>query len=195
MLAADPIVIKVGRERHHLRPTLRAAMRLNRRFGGLDKLAAAIADENVSVMAAIIAEAEDDPSDLPEIIAGMVAAPLHEAVAALKEPLLRFVAQLFGFDPEAADDDKPDAADAAPVTFAEHYARLYRMATGWLGWPPETAWDATPAEITEAAKGRTELLKAIFGGSDKPAEQSAQAFNANLQAFLGHAAAKHGKAA
>lgn len=41
-LAADEITITVGGERVHLRPTLRAAFRLERRHGGFDKIMKAI---------------------------------------------------------------------------------------------------------------------------------------------------------
>ena len=56
---------------------------------------------------------------------------------------------------------------------------------GWLGWAPEQAWNATPAEITEAYKGRRELLSAMFGSGSsndntitKPDEQTRSRLNA-----------------
>jgi hypothetical protein len=42
---------------------------------------------------------------------------------------------------------------------------------------PSDAWEATPAEITEAYKGRLELLGACFGGgktTDEPDDEESR---------------------
>src|SRR5690606_7398101 len=62
-------------------------------------------------------------------------------------------------------DDRP-RPDAKPIPWGEAIQNLYRVATGWLGWTPETAWSATPAEITEATAGHVERLVAIHGTAD-----------------------------
>ena len=49
-LAADEITISIGNEMIYLKPTLRAAFRLERRHGGFDKIAKAIAAGNVTIM-------------------------------------------------------------------------------------------------------------------------------------------------
>ncbi|MEA2897358.1 MAG: hypothetical protein QOJ84_2973 [Bradyrhizobium sp.] len=67
---------------------------------------------------------------------------------------------LAGADGNSASEPKPDAER---IPFAEYHTRLFRLATGWLGWTPADAWEATAAEITEAYKGRRELLSAMFG--------------------------------
>jgi hypothetical protein len=79
--------------------------------------------------------------------------------------LIAFVLQCAGIDPDAKAEGE---ADTASVSFSEHLTNLYRIGTGWLGWTPETTLGATPAEITEAYKGRVEMLRAVFGGDDKP---------------------------
>ena len=83
--------------------------------------------------------------------------------------LILFVLNCAGIDP---DLQVTANSDPSTVTFAEHLTNLYGIATGWLGWTPQVALDSTPAEITEAYKGRLEMLRAIFGASDdadKPA--------------------------
>jgi len=67
-----------------------------------------------------------------------------------------------------------DAADVVgehgvkeQISYLDYHERLYRLGTGWLGWPPEVVWSATPAEILEAQKGRVEMLKAVFGGKQE----------------------------
>ncbi|MBN8965876.1 MAG: hypothetical protein J0H89_10980 [Rhizobiales bacterium] len=74
--------------------------------------------------------------------------------------LFRLIA---GVDP---DNITPAADTGERMTFQDYHAKLYRIATGWLGWTPETAWNATPTEIIEAYKGHLERLRAIHGGAD-----------------------------
>ncbi len=196
MLAEDEIRIEIGRgsnaETVFLRPTLRAAMRLERAHGGFDKIIEAILAGNVTVMASVIRESEEHRSDIPRLIEGLAAMPLYAGVEALKEPLVKHVLQFLGSDAEEVDT-KSDA-EAEPVTFADHYARLFKIATGWLGWTPEVAWTATASEIIAAFKGRTEMLQAIFGGGEKAGqddgEQSAEIFNAKLSGVLAMASAR-----
>ena len=45
------------------------------------------------------------------------------------------------------------------------------MATGWLGWSPDTAWNATLPEIINAFEGHTDKLKALCGGDDEEQNQ------------------------
>lgn len=199
MLAEDEIKIEIGsgraREIVFLRPTLRAAMRLERAHGGFDKIVQAILDENVTVMASVIRESEEQRSDIPRLIESLAGMPLYAGVEALKDPLIRHVMQLAG----AGERPTEQEAKGEPIAFADHYARLFRVATGWLGWSPEVAWTSTPSEITEAFKGRTELLKAIFGSGDdaasKDAEQTPEVFNSKLNAVLAMASVRFAKAA
>lgn len=51
-------------------------------------------------------------------------------------------------------------------------ARLFRVGTGWLGWPPAVVLDTPLPQLIEAQRGRVEMLNGIFGGGkDKPATQ------------------------
>lgn len=162
-LAEDEIEIRIAGEALHLRPSLRAAYRLERRHGGFEKLARAIADENVTVMADVLREGAYGYSNIPNLIEAFEGKPLRHGLEALTRPLLNFVFMLAGVDgTERADED------ASPrVTFAEHHERLFRIGTGWLGWSANDVWNATPAEIEAAYQGRLEMLRAIFGVETK----------------------------
>ena len=162
MLASDEITITIDNETVHLRPTLRAAMRLERKHGGFQNIAKSIAEQNLMVMASIIVECSPNRRD---ILATLNATPLRNVVGLLVEPLMSLVFELAGF---AEDDVKAPAEpmEAQRITFAEHHARLFKLATGWLLWTPETAWNATPKEILAAYEGRVDYLKAIYGASD-----------------------------
>lgn len=164
-LASDEISIRFDNETVRLRPTLRAAMRLERQFHGFDAIIRGVLEQNVGVMAAIVAETADaDDSDLICFLEAHTGASLHVRVCALVAPLLSLVLSLAGVDEDRFEEDGARAAER--IAFAEYHAQLYRIATGWLGWNPETAWEATPNEIVEAYHGRLDMLSAIFGSGD-----------------------------
>jgi hypothetical protein len=56
--------------------------------------------------------------------------------------------------------DGEDEAGAERIPFPVYFTTLL------LGWSPTVAWEATPAEITEAYRGKRELLAAMFGGGN-----------------------------
>ncbi len=160
-LADDEITIDLGHEVIRLRASLRAAFRLERRHG-FAKIFKGIVDGDLSIMADVIRESADPRSVFADFLDGIDALPLQIAIERISEPLIAHVMALAGVDVDSANEPIPDAQR---VPFPEYHARLYRIATGWLGWTPADAWEATPAEITEAYKGRRELLSAMFGSA------------------------------
>ena len=65
------------------------------------------------------------------------------------------------------DQAKPRSTTRAETTgkpWAAHFTDLYRYATGWLGWTPATAWDASCDEITTAFAAHVGRLVAVNGG-------------------------------
>ncbi|KIZ43099.1 MULTISPECIES: hypothetical protein [Rhodopseudomonas] len=186
-LADDEITITLDQETIYLRPSLRAAFRLERRHDGFDKILKGIADGNVSIMADVIRESAYERSSLLDLLECITVLPLSIAVDRIAEPLIAHVLILAGIDSAAAEPQP----DAERIPFAEYHTRLFRLATGWLGWPPTDAWNATPAEITEAYQGRRELLTAMFGSGKtdtditNPDEETRRELNAigNLDNF------------
>lgn len=165
-LADHETTVRLDGRTFHLRPTLRAAFRLERRYG-LPALMKAIRDGNVTTIADVLAETSGQMVTVDSLLPGE-GTGLDRVLALVTPALVATVLALAGVDPDAdtAPDDDNEKAD--PVPFAEHFERLFRIATGWLGWTPAEAWNATLAEITAAYEGRVELLKAIFGSDDKP---------------------------
>lgn len=165
MRLADEITIEFEHEVIRLRASLRAAFRLERQYGGFDKIIHAIADGNLSVCADVVCESSN--TTLHGFLDCVATLPLRTAIERMTEPLSAHVLALAGVDGEA-NDAQPGAER---VPFAEYFPKLFRLATGWCGMSPSQAWEATPAEITEAYKGRLELLGAMFGGgkaTDEP---------------------------
>ncbi len=164
MLGAETISIEIGGETFELRPSLRACMRLVRRLG-LPALAVAIRDFNITVIMDVLREAAIKPALLLNEIAAIGLGTVRNRLA---EPLAQFVLAVAGIDPDDTTASAPSSGK--PMTPEQYHARLFEIATGWLAWAPEQAWNATPAEIIAAKAGRTDLitdvLKAVFGTAD-----------------------------
>jgi hypothetical protein len=164
-LGAGDIEVTVGAVTSRLRPSLRAAFRLERDHGGFDKLIRAVAKGDWRAMSDVIAQSSEPPVRDYELARAITGIPLKDVVPPLTEPLLRHVFALAGIDPDKTTEN----AKGKRITFADYHTRLFRQATGWLGWTPDDAWKAAPAEIEEALAGRMEMLRAIFGSADKDA--------------------------
>jgi hypothetical protein len=167
MLANDEITVRLNGEVIHLRPTLRAAFRLERRYGGLDRLVTGIAEGNTSVIRDLINATADNPSAFASALDASAFTGLARLIIAVQPALIDLAYGLAGIDPDATPDPTTDnKADPERPDYARHLETLFGIATGWLGWAPETAWNATPGEITAAYRGRLDMLRAIFGPDD-----------------------------
>ena len=139
-----------------LRPSLRAATVLESRYG-FDGLIAACTDGNLTV----IADIEECSSDCRNFLKAIEGVPLASVMPELLAALNKHIEALAGIDP-----DNQSQSDGETMPFKDYYARLFRIATGWLQWSPKDAWEATPKEILEAYSGHLEMLKAIYGSTD-----------------------------
>jgi len=53
------------------------------------------------------------------------------------------------------------------VTFGEYLEWLFKVGTGWLGWPPAVVLGSTMRELRLAYEGKVDMLKAIYGSNEK----------------------------
>lgn len=158
------IAVSLGEVQLLLRPSLRCAYRLERRYSGFEPLARTIANGTVHVLADVMMEAAPGSFKSREQAEAAIAADLANLDNLIAQ-LLSFIFTLCGADQTAPANEPKSETVSDSLTLSDFYLRLFRIATGWLGWPPEAAWNATPADIMESYKGRTELLNAIFGGT------------------------------
>lgn len=157
LLAPHDNALSLGGELIALRPTLRCALRLERREGGFTQLISDLQEGSLTAALFVLRDHYKHPfADVHVLDTGI------DDVCAV---LVRFVLECAGIDPDAKAE-RNEKGEKLEVSFAEHLAHLYRIGTGWLGWTPRDTLDATPAEITEAYYGRVEMLRAIFGGGD-----------------------------
>ena len=165
-LQADSEIV-IGRETVRLRPTLGAAFRLEQKYHGFHNLFNAVACGSVSALSDVIKEGCRQTSALTDYLDSIEGnEPLVVRLELVIPQVCAFLLALAGNDL----DVKENGDVCEQITFLEYHTRLYRLATGWLGWSPEIAWAATPAEILEAQKGRVEMLKAVFGGKQEDEE-------------------------
>lgn len=164
MQLAKETTIVFGHEVIRLRASLRAAIRLDRRYG-FDSLIRSIIDGNLTAMADVIRECAESPTALPNFLDDLETMPLHMGIDRIRDPLIAHVMALAGADGDAAEPG------GERIPFSEYFPTLFRLATGWLGWSPAVAWEASPAEIIQAFKGKRELLAATLGtgkATDEP---------------------------
>jgi len=163
-LGADTISIEMAGEAFELRPSLRACLRLTDRYE-LPALFKAVSEFHVGIVSDMLKEATGKPALLLDEIAKH---GIGSTYFRYVEALSKFVLAIAGVDPDRPATPQPKRGK--PLSPIEYHTQLFEIATGWLGWPPEQAWNATPAEILSAQKGRTDfvtdILKAVFGSGN-----------------------------
>lgn len=164
----DEITLALGSlpVRVRCRASLRAATQFMRNDGFAD-LPRRIADFHLATIRDLVTTTATDRQEAAAFLDRIDTTPLQTVRDTITAPILTLVA---GFIPEPDADTKPDPT-GRPMPWPKVYRELFRTATGWLNWPPETAWNATPTEINEAFAGHAAKLKAIHGSAEdeKPA--------------------------
>ncbi|RUY31692.1 hypothetical protein EN978_07240 [Mesorhizobium sp. M7A.F.Ca.US.001.04.1.1] len=158
-----------------LRPSLRAATHFVRLDGFAD-LPRRITEFNLGTIRDLITVAATDRREASAFLDRIGRTPLQIVADAITVPMLALVA---GFVPASDDDAKStdQKAQVKPMPWPKVYRELFRTATGWLGWTPDVAWNATPTEINEAVAGLYDKLKAIHGAPEKDDDQKPDAYS------------------
>ncbi|WP_165405435.1 phage tail assembly chaperone [Bradyrhizobium genosp. SA-3] len=178
-LAANTFALQLGSRSFDLKPSLRAAFILYERYDGFHNLSRHLAEGSLTAALDIISATIVNAKAWGEYALPTNSAIVCDLMAATGD-LIEFVMLLAGADDKASD--KPQAGK--PIPFDEWFTSLFEIGTGWLSWPPETVWDATPAEILAAQRGRVAMLKAIFGGKDDQCADVTDNSFADLKADL-----------
>ena len=169
--AYEQVTLAHGGNTVTLRPSLRAAVTLEARYG-FPAMFRALEEGSFTVISDIIMTVANCGDDAAAFLRSEAAGrSLSSFIGPARLPLAELVSMLM-----PAPD--PNATSARPsgksVLWSEFYADLYENATGWLGWTPEQAWNATPTEICRAYAGHVAKLKAIHGSGedDKPTDKA-----------------------
>ncbi len=156
-LAYEEIVLEYGGTTLFLRPSLRAAIQLERLHDGFDKLFQRLSQFETRTLATAITATATDRAAAQALLLDARSEPLRPLQLATQTPVIAVCTE---FLPAPAGDDENGRH---PIPWADFYTKLFEIATGWLGWPPHTAWAATPKEILSAFNGLSDKLKAIHG--------------------------------
>ncbi|MEH6521105.1 hypothetical protein [Sulfitobacter sp.] len=156
-----------------LRPSLRSATLIEKMDGGFAGVLHKVQQGHTGTLRDIVHNSATDRTTALALLDTMQDEKLSVIQQTLIAPAFAILTALMTPD---LSTDKPTATattatKAKPVAWADFYSELYQIATGWLGWTPDTAWNATIPEITNAFSGHMDMLKAIHGGGDD-AEQS-----------------------
>lgn len=176
--AYNKITLEFGDNIVVLRPSLRAALFLENLHGGFPALLRKLAEFDTRTVWHIIKETagKTESDDLFGYAADKSLSSFADAAHA---PLFRLVAALLPEAPEA----EIETTTSAPVAWSDAFRELFKIATGWLGWSPEVAWNATPQEITDAFEAHISKLKALNGSGDSketPTNEDQRAQNVAL---------------
>lgn len=168
MLAGADTVLTIDGAALRLRPSLRAALRLERQFGGFAGLLKTIDEGSVSALVTLAVECGEAHYE------AVILAPSPEAWNARFEriapQLVALVFDLADVDPQAADKPRIERPGDQCITLAEALEQSFGIATGILGWSPAAAWSATPAEIKAALDQHLRMLRAQHGLPDPDSE-------------------------
>ena len=166
----------------YLRPTLRCAIRMEAMHGGFPNLIKKLEEFDTATVAALISNSAPR-QEAEAFLTASKNTPVQPLMLATQAQLFRLIGALLPSDPDTSTDT-PQAAQKA-VPWSTVYSDLFGLATGWLGWNPEQAWQATPQEITQAFIAHTTKLKAMHGGDDiEQSDISDEQRQANIEAGL-----------
>ena len=163
----DEIVLEHGSDAVILRPSLRAASQLERLHEGFPALFRRVGEFDLVTIFDIIRTAATDRKDAAGFLAAMSRQPLQRVAEITQAPISALCLALIPAD--ESDDQKP-TPKAKPVPWPKFFRDLFGIATGWLGWTPDAAWNATPTEITRAYRAHIAMLKAIHGAAEAEPE-------------------------
>lgn len=169
--AYEQVTLAHGGNTVTLRPSLRAAVTLEARYG-FPAMFRALEEGSFTVISDIIKTVANCGDDAAAFLRSEAAGrPLSSFIGPARLPLAELVSMLMPAPDPKASSVRPSGKS---VLWSEFYADLYENATGWLGWTPEQAWNATPTEIARAYAGHVAKLKAIHGSGedDKPTEKA-----------------------
>jgi len=178
-LAYDAIALEYGGNTVFLRPSLRAAIHLERLHGGFPKLLSKIEEFDTHTIWHVITAAASKAASEP-LFAHASANSLMGLQRAVQAPCFELVTAIF---PVSPSDIGNEPTSTNPIPWADLFKDLYGYATGWLGWTPETAWNATPREIMDAMDAYAAMQKAIHGSPEEtdtgPSEEQRRENEAN----------------
>ncbi|SFI84408.1 hypothetical protein [Celeribacter neptunius] len=170
----EEVTVRHGGHVVTLRPTLRAAMTLERLYNGWSGFLLHFDQFHLNTVQTLIRASAVSHVAAEALLSSLEGKPLKQIKATLEGPCVALLSRFLNptGDDEGQGAETPKKTGKA-LSWSDAYAELYQIGTGWLGWTPQETWAATPTEITEAFKGKLAMLKAIHGSAEEdPAPQA-----------------------
>ena len=157
-----------------LRPSLRAAMTLERLYGGWSGFLLRFDQFHLTTVQALILASADSSRAAEALLSSLGGEAIKTVKASLEGPCVALLSMFLATNSERGGQGARAAKQSGEaLSWSDAYAELFQIGTGWLGWTPKETWAATPTEITDAFTGKIAMLKAIHGSADE--EEPAQA--------------------
>lgn len=169
---AHEVILTHGNHAVVLRASLRAASNLDNLPGGLPAILDQIAGQHYGATLAAIRATATDRLAAERLLAGLEGQPLQGFMQRAQIAILDVVAHMLPVSEDAATAHP----DAPAKPWGEHFRDMFSYGTGWLGWSPETVWNASIQEITIALDAHMKRLIAMHGGAedeDQPGQNPA----------------------
>lgn len=164
-LAAEDILIAGRDHATRLRPSLRAAYILQRKYG-LQRLYQGVATGHFGIVLDILKNTADDAEAAVRVFDHQVTSEGLASLHKLADPLYAVLSASYGIDDEIKHPieakDRPDQLFDMERALVD----LYEFGTGWLNWTPTQTWNAIPAEIMAAQRGFIAKHNAIHGSAE-----------------------------
>ena len=163
---ASDIALAYGGNTVWLKPSLRAATHLEALHGGFPALLSKLHDFDTATIHDIIRYAAPDRAAAQTMLNALSGASLRTVQQVTLAPAFALLTALMTPVSAKITGEAATAPTVKAVAWSDLYADLYKIATGWLGWTPDTAWSATLPEILNAFDGHVDQLKAVHGGAE-----------------------------
>ncbi|WP_407473652.1 hypothetical protein [Sulfitobacter sp. PM12] len=181
---ASDIALAYGGNTIWLKPSLRAATNLEALHGGFPALLSKLHDFDTATIREIIRYAAPDRAAAQTLLNALSGASLRTVQQVTLAPAFALLTALMTPVSEKITGEAARASTGKAVAWSDLYADLYKIATGWLGWTPDTAWNATLPEILNAFDGHIDQLKAVHGSSEDQTTSAPTMSNDQRQANI-----------
>ncbi len=159
--AYEEVVLEHGGNVVTLRPCLRAACHLERLHDGFPTLIDRLDGFHVGTVREVVLTAGTNRKEASAFLASFEGKPVYALFSAVHQPLSALIGMFF------PAQEKPSKQTTGKLaTWRTVYADLYSMATGFLRWSPDRAWNATPTEIDRAIAGYVAARSPINQSAD-----------------------------
>ncbi|WP_415402885.1 hypothetical protein [Tateyamaria sp. SN3-11] len=180
---AYDVILTHGGNIVRLIPSLRAAVILEQRDGGFVAVLSDLSNFKLGTVYAIIRASASSTRDAESFIQSLGPVSLRRVQEITLEPLVTLMSRLMSFGDDTDSDTPKKKTNSKPVAWSDLHKDLFKMATGWLHWTPETVWNSTLPDLLLAIEGYFDQLQSTHGTNDDN-ELSEEQRQANIEAGL-----------